>query len=189
MLCGLPPPPCSPDACGGTTGGIQNCKSSFAPGKSIYSNNNRTDCGRPTPSGHSSTHSPALKKSQLTRSTPGRSPTHGPCDNNRSRSVPCKSPGTRRMEKTLVPSACGRAARISEPVPRLDTPNAPDVSTKTNSGTGAPDEDFPILRKICESEGIFKKASRVIRKNASNRRAPVCSAITALVVSRAAAAI
>jgi hypothetical protein len=94
--------------------------------------------------------------------------------------------GTLRMEKTLEPSARGRAARRSDPPPRLDTPKAPDVSVKTNSGTGEPPDDLEIRSEILPSAGRFKNASRVMRKKASNRRAEACSSITAFDASRAA---
>ena len=101
--------------------------------------------------------------------------------------MPCKSAGTRKIENTLVPSALGRADKIKEPPPRLDTPKVPVVSEKTNSGTGAPDEALPNLRKSFASAGRFKNASRVIRTKASNRREAACSVSVTLVLSNAAA--
>jgi hypothetical protein len=94
--------------------------------------------------------------------------------------------GTLRMENVLEPSALGLAARMSDPPPKLGTPKVPDVSAKTNSGMGAPDEDFDMRRKRAASAGRFRNASRVIRRNASSLRAEICSVMTDFDASSAA---
>jgi hypothetical protein len=85
-----------------------------------------------------------------------------------------------------VPSDIGLAARINEPPARLETPNVPDVSEKMNSGIGAPEEDFPILKKIRASPDMFKSELLSTDTNASRRRTPACSTIVALELSTAA---
>jgi hypothetical protein len=75
---------------------------------------------------------------------------------------------------------------MSEPPPKLGTPKVPEVSAKTNSGTGAPDVDLDMRRERFASAGRLRKASRVILKNASNRRAEVCSVMTDFEASSAA---
>ncbi len=90
------------------------------------------------------------------------------------------------MENVLEPSALGLAARISDPPPKLGTPNVPEVSAKTNSGTGEPDEDWLIRREILASAGRLRNALRVVLKKASNLRAEDCSVMTDLDVSSAA---
>ena len=92
------------------------------------------------------------------------------------------------MENVLEPSALGRAASSSEPPPRLGTPNVPEVSAKTNSGTGEPDEDWLIRRERLASAGRLRNASRVILRNPSSLRAEDCSVMTDLDVSSAAMA-
>ena len=100
----LPP---SGGAAGGARGGTQNWTSIGAPAIGSYVNCKRTSCGLPTPSGHSSTHSLALKNNHFTRLAPGRRGTHWPFVTKRSISDLSSSFGTLRMEKTLEPSARG----------------------------------------------------------------------------------
>jgi hypothetical protein len=75
---------------------------------------------------------------------------------------------------------------MSDPRPKLGTPKVPDVFAKTNSGTGAPDEDLDMRRERLASAGRLRNASRVIRRNASSLRAEVCSVMTDFDASSAA---
>jgi hypothetical protein len=75
---------------------------------------------------------------------------------------------------------------MSDPPPRLATPKVPEVSAKINSGTGAPAEDLEMRSERFASAGRLRKASRVMRRNASSLRAEDCSEITDFEVSRAA---
>jgi hypothetical protein len=88
-----------------------------------------------------------------------------------------------KCPRTIRSRARGKQQRTA---PRLGTPNVPEVSAKTNSGTGEPDEDWLIRREMLASAGRLRNASRVILKKASNLRAEDCSVMTDLDVSSAA---
>ena len=84
------------------------------------------------------------------------------------------------------PSARGRAARTSDPPPRLGMPNNPAASSKTISGTGAPVGALENRSWTFPSRGRLRNASRVTLRNASIRLTATCSSIVALLASVAA---